>query len=281
MDVSITTRKRNLHDFYEKRNAEVSRMTRSLSSYCQKLFLIDASITGTGDLFPLFYSIHKVGGKVLLTNLTLQELYKINSYKEDASSKAARYILKQAATYPNLFHPVLITESFGSVDERLIRYCAKHKDEVVLITNDIDMTNNARMYYNVTVHYLRYRSSFIYELNTANLSEIKTLYFTRLIDGILEIDTRVNPNRKVSVFSNEEEHTNDYIPLHINDDIYVATKKNTYLVFCHYKMISLESHNNCKFIYSLRIYDSSDISNLPLASYKTFIRDARRQFNIN
>lgn len=268
-------------DFYTHRKNEIFRIANTLLRYQKLQFVIDASISGGGDLFPLFYAINQIGGKVLLTNLTLEELYKLKSCKGDASSSAARFILKEAAKFPNLFQNVIIKDTFGSVDNRIIRYCAKFKENVVLLTSDVEMCTNARMYYNITVHYLEPKNNSAYnKFLTKRTPDIRTLYFTRMVQGVLEIDAHSYEHRKISVFSNGVERTNEFVPLNIGDDVYVATSKNMYATFCHFKIISLDMTNNCKFIFGGRIKDSIDISKLPEASYRSFMREARREIEL-
>ena len=268
-------------DFYTHRKNEIFRIANTLLRYQKSQFMIDASIASAGDLFPLFYAINHIGGKVLLTNLTLEELYKLKSCKGDASSSAAGFILKEAAKFPDLFKNVIINDPFGSVDERIVRYCSKIKENVVLLTGDIEMCTNARMYYNITVHYLNPKSNTAYnKVLTRKSPDIRTLYFTRVTQGVLEIDANSYEHRKISVFSNGVEHTNEFVPLNIGDDVYVATSKNVYTTFCHFKIISLDIKNNCKFIFGGRIKDSIDISKLPEASYKTFMREVRRKIGL-
>lgn len=49
-------------------------------------------------------------------------------------------------------------------------------------------------------------------------------------------------------------------------------KKTDYITFAHYKIISLHEENNCKLIYSRRLYDYNNID-VPKAEYKAFIKD--------
>lgn len=273
----------NLIDFYTQRKNKAIRIANTLLKYKKFQFVIDASITATGDLFPLFYAINQIGGKVLLTNLTLQELYKLKNCKEDASSSAAGFILKEAARFPNLFENIVINDPFGSVDDMIIKFCATKRDKVVLLTSDIMMCNTARMYYAVTVHFLLPR-----RISDNNLplekedstSDIRTLYFTRINQGKLEINAHPTPYRKISVFSNGVELSNAFVPLHIGDDVFVATSKEAYTTFCHFKLISLSTTNNCEFIFGGRIKDSIDISKLPEASYRSFMREVKREIGL-
>lgn len=275
---SNTQPNKDMFDFYSQRKDQAIRIANTLLRYQKSQFVIDASIASVGDLFPLFYAINHIGGKVLLTNLTLQELYKLKSCKRDASSSAAGFILKEAAKFPDLFQNIIINDPFGSIDERIVRYCSKIKENVVLITGDIEMCNNARMYYNITVHYLD--NTAYNKFLTRKSPDIRTLYFTRMTQGVLEIDANSYEHRKISVFSNGVEHTNEFVPLHIGDDVFVATSQKLYTTFCHFKIISLDIKNNCKFIFGGRIKDSIDISKLPEASYKTFMRDVRREIGL-
>ena len=279
-DHALKVESNNLLDFYTQRKNQAIRIANTLLKYKKFQFVIDASITGTGDLFPLFYAINQIGGKVLLSNLTLQELYKLINYRVDASSSAARFILKEAARFPNLFENIVINDPFGSVDDRIIKFCATKRDKVILLTSDIKMCIDARMYHNVTVHFLLPRriSDNSLPLDKGDsTSDIRTLYFTRINHGKLEINAHPTTYRKISIFYNGGvELSNAFVPLHIGDDVFVATSKEGYTTFCHYKVVSLGTTNNCKFIFGGRIKDSIDISKLPNARYKTFMRNAKR-----
>ncbi len=280
---ALNVESNNLIDFYTQRKNKAIRIANTLLKYKKFQFVIDASITATGDLFPLFYAINQIGGKVLLTNLTLQELYKLKNCKGDASSSAAGFILKEAARFPNLFENIVINDPFGSVDDRIIKFCSTQKDKVVLLTSDIMMCNTARMYYNVTVHYLtpiRISDNNITLDKGISTSDIRTLYFTRINKGKLEINANLTTYRKISVFSNGVEHSNAFVPLHIGDDVFVATLKEEYITFCHFKLISLNAQHNCKIIFGGRIKDSIDISKLPEASYRSFMREVKREIGL-
>ena len=74
------------------------------------------------------------------------------------------------------------------------------------------------------------------------------------------------------LISNGLEYTDGEHALKIGDDIYLATKKPEYMTFAHYQITSLSAENNCKLIYSKRIYKAAEILNLPKAGYKSFMR---------
>lgn len=204
---------------------------------------------------------------------------------KDFDAKWARHILAIAAenNYEN-FYTVLIDENLENPDECIIKYCADHKNNVVLLIADKTMALKARMY-GVKVRYFKRNNSYANSnsnvqpsVNTTSI--INTLFVAGKIGGKLSISDFNTDHRSVKVISNGLEYTEGVCELKIGDDVYIVKKKNKYLTFAHYTMISLEARNNCKLVYSKRIYNISEIENLPKVDYKTFIRNFKCRHNL-
>lgn len=237
-------------------------------------FVIDASIAGIENLHDILSKICAINAKLVLTSITIKELEKMQKFK-DIDGKCARRILAIAAENHENFYTVLIDEKLENPDECIIKYCADHKKNVVLLTADKAMALKARMY-GVKTQYFKHNNSYTYsnaQPSAYTTPITSTLLTARRIGGKLFISDLNTDYRSVKVISKGIEHTEGVCELKIGDDVYLATKKTQYLTFAHYSIISLGLENNCKVVYSKRIYNMSEIENLPKVEYKSFIRD--------
>lgn len=243
-------------------------------------FVIDASICGIENLQDILSDILAKNEKVILTSITIKELEKLQKFN-DIDAKDARHILAMAAENHESFYTVLINETLECPDDCIIKYCADHKDNVILLTSDKTMALKARMYdvetkyykHNDESHYSTVQNRAEYPVDKSN-----TLLAARMIDNKLFIYERNTHYRSVLVISNDIEHTDEgEYELKIGDDVYIATKKPQYMTFAHYHITSLMPANNCKVICSRRIYSASEINSLPKAQYRTFMRDFKRR----
>lgn len=241
-------------------------------------FVIDSSIAGIDGLRDMIEKICSEGSEIVLTSITIQELDKMQKFK-DNDGFDARWILGKAALNPKTFQCVHINDTFGNPDECIVRYCVSQKD-VILITSDKAMALSARSL-GVYTNFLKHEyTKKVYSFSPCNeKSKIKTLYVARKIGGNLLIKQFSTEFRSVRVISNGIEYNDGQLELKIGDDVLIATRKDGYLTFAHYRISSLEQENNCKLIFSKRIYTSSEIKDLPIASYKSFMRDFRRKVN--
>ncbi len=244
-------------------------------------FVIDASLMGIENLYYVLKKISYTGSKIILTSITIKELNAMQKYN-DPSGLDARRILSMAATNGKLYKCIQIDESFSSHDECIIKYCANNKDNVILITCDKTMALLARTY-DVKTTFLARTNNTSFVKSHFNCkqacSKINTLYYTEVIGEKLYISNMRSENRRVAVFSEGILYDNGMHELKIGDDVYVATKKESYFTFAHYRIISITTENNSFLVYSTRIYDPVQISNLPKANYKSFLRDFRRMVN--
>ena len=57
-------------------------------------------------------------------------------------------------------------------------------------------------------------------------------------------------------------HDKEAYELKVGDEVYLATKKPDYMTFAHYRVINLNESNNCELLFSCRIYNMTQISQL-------------------
>lgn len=244
-------------------------------------FVIDVSITGIEDLKGILSKICTTKAKVILTSVTIKELNNMQKF-HDIDATDARYIMGLAAENPECFECVLINENFDLPDDCIINYCAENKERLTLLTSDKDMTLRARMY-GIQVQYFKQpanknsseesKTSTKVKLTSKANHKIETFYSAKRVGNALLLDEFQTDRRAISLFSNGLEYTDGIRKLQVGDEIFVATKKEDYITFAHYKMISLSDENNCELIYSKRIYNYYDNIDVPNATYKSFIKD--------
>lgn len=253
-------------------------------------YVLDASMTGIMTFDKVISKICKTQEKIILTSVTIKELEKMQRFN-DHEAMDARHILAMAAEQPEKFITVLIDETLYTPDDCIIKYCADNRQRVTLLTSDKTMALKARMY-SVQVEYFKQDKA----ENPANRriekltkkrpnesyysSNIRTLFPARKVGNqlfIFEMNTR---EQSIVVSSNGIEYTEGTIMLKIGDDVYISTKKLGYITFAHYKVISLNSENNCKLVYAKRIYNNTEINNLPQATYKSILKDFKIRHDV-
>lgn len=228
-------------------------------------FVIDASITGINNLIEMLYEIYDSQYKIILTSITVRELEKLQK-RNNLDGKSARKILAMAAENTDNFKVVLIDERFDSNDDSIIKYCADNKEQVVLLTSDKSMAIKARMY-SVQTQYFKHID---YEVVTLSLVERKEDKF--------QISIVQNNDIFVRVCSDGCEYNCGSMELNIGDHVFVSKRRPEYITFADYRIISLSEENNSELIYSMQIYDYSEIEHLK-ASYKSFLRAFKYRIN--
>lgn len=268
-------------------NSEKEKVNNEKNEKVEVSYVIDASITGTKEGEAFFNSLHREPKKVILTTVTITELDKLKNF-HDEHGKRARRIMSMAQENPNIFNYVLIDESYSTPDECIIRYCANNKEKVVLLTGDVAMCLKAQAY-GVKTQYFKQETveQPTYVMPTTNLNSTKmsalgkvtTLYAARrLHNGKLCIMDFNNSFRSIMIESIDgKEYTDGNYELRVGDEVYMATKKDSYVAFAHYQIKNLLDEDNCILIFSRRIYNSEDIPMLPKAKYKSFMRDFKRR----
>lgn len=238
-------------------------------------FVIDASITGIKNLQDIILKICHSKAKVVLTSITIKELERMQAF-DDLQGKDARHILAIAAENKESFEEVAIEENLETPDDCIIKYCAENKKCVTLLTSDKTMALKARMY-GVPVEYFKQEMNII-KANTQlkctqlRMMKIMTLRPTNKIGSQLFITNPDTNGMSIWVHSNGKLYNSEFMELKIGDDVFIATKKEDYISFAHFRIISLYVENNCKLVYSRRFYDYNDMD-VPNKEYKTFLND--------
>lgn len=204
-----------------------------------------------------------------------KELLNLKKYNGEANTREdAKYILGLAAENEKKFINVLIDETLETLDDCIVKYCADNKRTTILLTSDIEMTLKARAC-GVKVKYIKQTNS-----SNSSKSNLRALFQAERIGNKLVLHNFRSENRLIRVISNGIEYTDGSVDLKIGDDVLIAKKYSDFILFLHYKIISLYATNNCKVVYYRRIYNMQDCNNLQNASYKSFIKDFIHEYNI-
>lgn len=231
------------------------------SIYFEKAYVIDASICGNTFLMDQISGICKQGYKIILTSITISELETLQRVNDTAGIDA-RHILAMAAEDEEFYIPVLIDETSKTPDDCIIKYCAEHKKQVILMTADKIMAIKARMY-GVKTKYLKKNDT------------VCTLFIAKRIKNQLCISEFNTEYRSIEVISGEMKVSHGICNLKPGDDVYLVTRKTDYLTFAHYRMISVTDENNCILVNSARIYKPEEINDLPNEETKNFVKNFR------
>ena len=234
-------------------------------------FVIDASITGIPGIIDTLGKICATKSKIILTSITIKELEKMQKF-HDTDGNDARKILSMAAGDYDNFQCVLIDETVGCADDCIIRYCTANKNDVTLLTSDKTMELKARTY-GVRTFFCKQNKSFPATFGVGT----HKLYVAKKICNKLLVYDFGNARKSVRVVSGGIEYNSGTVELKLGDDVFIATQKEGYVTFAHYRMTSVSAENNCSLIFSRRLYESSEIDDLPEASYKSFMCAFKRK----
>lgn len=247
-----------------KPNTQVTEME---NSHCfENGYVIDASICGSVFLMERISEICKKGNKIIITSITISELESLQK-SNDTAGIDARHILAMAAENEEDFIPILIDETLETPDDCIVKCCAEHKEQFTLMTSDKTMALKARMY-GVKTEYLKQNDY------------VCTLFTAKRIKNHLCISDFDTECRSIEVISRGTKINRGVHNLHPGDDVYIVTRKNDYLTFAHYQMISVADENNCMLVYSARIYEPEEISDLPNAEYRRMVQDFRQRISL-
>lgn len=226
-------------------------------------FVIDASIAGTDKLRKNIERICASKEKIILTSVTVKELHRMERF-DDIPAKDASYLLSKAVHEPENFEVLSIDETFNTPDDCIVEFCTNN--DVTLLTADKEMTLNARMH-NVNVEYFEKSEYTSKKFN----NKINTLFVAKRFQGKLVIADFELPNKSICVYSDGIEYSKGTYELKIGDDVYISSKKEDYVTFAHYKIISLYEKDNCELVYARRIYDYNNIK-LEKSLYTSFVK---------
>lgn len=245
-------------------------------------YVIDASITGIENLEEILSKLCLSRAKLILTSITIDELNNLQTRK-DIKGKDSRHILALCAENPNNVETVLIDETLENHDACIIKYCTDNKDQVTLLTADKHMALKARAR-GVQVQYFKQTYNYTHPTTThryqgSNNSKIRTLIPAKRIGAKLFISDFNTNTLSICIHSNGKVYNDGVVELHIGDDIFISSKKDGYITFAHYRMVSLFTKNNCRLIYSTRIYDYNNFD-VPKKAYKSFLNDFKLRHDL-
>lgn len=206
------------------------------------------------------------GMKVMLTNITIEELDAMKKFK-DNDGYAARQLLEKAAQTPNTFIYEKIPKISDNPDDSIINYCVQNKETIILYTADNAMAVKARLEGVKTEYFNRNEKSF-------KKHSTGTIYQARKVGNELFIPQLKTAYRHIKVISKSGiTHTDGKCILNPGDNVYIATKKTQgYVSFVHYIITANSTNDHCKLVCSKRIYSENDIKKLD-ENYKMFIVD--------
>jgi len=241
-------------------------MPESKSKTDEQYIVIDTSITAFKDIENVLKNEDK---KIMMTSVVVKELAQMQHF-EDSDAMRARHLLLMAAENEDKFVHKLIDETLETADKCILDFCEKNKDSVLLYTSDKEMYNFAKIY-SIPVKFFKA------EMNEKKNSKITTFHGTKRVgrDLIIDLDSVNTDWRMVKVISEDKEITSGITALKVNDEIFLASQKDKYVVFAHYKVISLWADDNCSLIFSKRL---NNLNKLDFNHrYKSFLRDFKRK----
>lgn len=242
--------------------------------------VIDASISGNPGIVDKLNSLINDGKKIVLTSVTIRELEQMQRFS-DVDAKDARKILAMAAKNKDDFICESIREDNLIADDNIIQYAREHKSEVILMTSDKTMDLKSRSF-GVQTMYIEHSAVHHKKHGHGmhgNWGKVSTLYDAKFQNGKLVISDFYTDFKNLRVLRNGIEFNDGKVELQLGDDIYIGTKKDRILTFAHYHLTSLGSKNNCRLVFSRRVFNSREIDRLPQPTYRTFMLDFKRRFD--
>ena len=252
-----------------------------------KVVVIDTSIAGVGRMINLL----RVQKEVIILDVVIRELKGIKDSTKKSKSGASQ-LLYEIAKGNKPFISASANEIFSKVDDTIINYCARRKDVVILFTADQEMAALARGKGVIVFYFERkpiqiecipvLNENDVATTNQGNTKEFSGAECSTVTqyDGIeykagkLHIRVKDIPNKKfVAVCSNDNFYRNADVYLHIGDDILIAKRKDDYFSFAHFKVTSLGKYNNCKLVYTAKLYNKEQVNLLPDTRYISLMRE--------
>lgn len=228
--------------------------------------VLDASVCGQSGLWRFMQECIDGGIKFVITSTALAELEHIQKkHFYSAEDIDARKILAYIAEHGESFEHELISDMYGSPEENIIQYCARHK-RTVLWTCRRHMADRARRLQIKTVYMKK------------EVDPFKTLIFLVRTGNELVIPGPMFEKDLIylRVISDGTEHNEGPVHLKVGDEIMICVKKDGYYSFVHYQMVSLKEFKHCKTLFHHRIYHetmNADIKKLGKGMYRSFLRD--------
>ena len=170
-----------------------------------KSYVIDASITGANIFKEYFSKMYESNSKIILTSITIDELEKMQKFN-DTQGYYARKILNIAAENAEKFLNVLIDETDEIADNCIIKYCAKNRENVKLVSSDKTMVLKSRMY-GVETIFLEHQNK--HEEKIENTRNLVSLRPAKRFGNRLFIANKEEKNFFVRTYSQEIEFRNN------------------------------------------------------------------------
>lgn len=209
--------------------------------------------------------------KVILLDMTVEELQSMKSAKLDLCGRNAKYLLKQAAIKAdnftiiptnNQFIPEPKSKFLSGTDQEVIEYCRNHKKNVVLVTCKTRQAIDARSF--------GIRTFFLQK----NMGDVTvTLYGTKkTAQGLLFWIDSSESGKYVRVISKGLTYTDGEVFLNIGDHVLIAKKHHEGISFKHLRIVELQEKANAENVFSTFIENGKDLSTYPLF-YRDFLRE--------
>ncbi len=231
-------------------------VTRTITAY-----VLDASFCGCYNFKQEFKKIIDSSKKIILTDITIRELKKIQTQASNKTSEHARNILDCALLYKQKFICEKINK-LDSPDNSIIRFCSEHKSRVELMTCDKEMAL------------------------LAEAEDVKVECFEGFGDKKVFLDKIVDLNWRGYV--EQFEYSNKFVMIknHINgenifsgeykitpgDEIFIIYDKKGNYEFEHY-MIPANQTQKAMLVYRVVIWSEEEASNLKRKDYRRFVRN--------
>lgn len=243
--------------------------------------VVDTSVMRISGIVDYIINLTKNGRKVIILDCVQEELDSLKEFPiEDLSKQNARKFLTYIVENQKYFLKRSAGCVFRDNDNNILKYCNKHKEDVILFTCDKNLALNCSRQ-DIVYRY------FDKDLDTSKEENIKA-YKKERIGNFYQAQIE---NGKLKIFNhNDERHiavirdghlfeTEDGFELMLDDQAMVAIKKrNTnigkdYIAFAAYTVRSLSSINNVNIDYTHQFYDVYEIEKLKNENFKNFLLD--------
>ena len=252
-------------------------------------YVMDTSMCSIENFRDIINRLILERKKINLTSVVVKELQKTKLYR-DACAANAKFIFSVAARFEDSFIYSKIAEDAETPDKCIINYCIKHRDSVILLSADNEMTVDARLH-GVVVRHFEHQSCNLSDndlsfRNYRNASKIVTLHSVYKDNGDLKFSINNDRHHRYCLLSSGTKYTYGEHKLNIGDIVYVATDKidqagNRYLTFAAYQIISAYLEKNARLIASYRVYNDEEIDKLENSDYIEFFSDFHNQLTLN
>jgi len=237
-----------------------------------KDYVIDSSISNVDGIDEKIKEILETQtNNFILTSATIKKLIELKQIRTSIVAVGARKILNIAAENPERFENISVDETVGNDSQCVFKYCCDNSKNVILLTSNTGLVAEARIDNLIEVEFLS---------ATTEQSKIRTLFSTQIIDGKLSIsEEQLDTGYRIMKIFRSNVEVSGNVTLEIGDNIFIATKKDDYISFNHFEVISLENIKNVKSIFLRKIYDNEALeANLFKKEYFDFVSILRNRY---